>query len=463
MNPFSIYVVDDEENVREGAAMAFKRNYQVQTFETAEEALELIPSAPPDLVLLDIGLPGMDGIQALREIKRLNPEITVIMITAYEDVRSVLGAMKGGAQDYILKPFQMDALALSVANVFDGLRLRKEVQALQEQYLRENIPCFIGESAVIQNVLEFVNKVAKSPDTPVLIVGETGTGKELIAKTIHFRSPNYRAPFIAFNCAAIPKELLESELFGHERGAFTGANAAKPGLVEGARDGTLFLDEVGDMGMEAQAKMLRFIESGEYYRVGGIRKLQVRTRIISATNHNLETLISAGRFREDLYHRLAVVKVAIPSLNERPDDVIPIANYFLFEYARKFGKHFNGIAPQAQIILQHMRWRGNIRELRNLIEREVLVGDGPLLELNTQPPHAAVPAPAAPGAERSETLPCILPFSPEGVDLPAARSGLVQYYLREALEAATGNVSEAARMLNISRHALLRQMKKYGF
>jgi DNA-binding NtrC family response regulator len=257
MIQYSIYIVDDEETIREGVTMALEEQYKIEAFPTAETAIDAIEANLPDLVLLDIGLPGMDGMNALREIKSLRPDVIVIMITAYEDIDSVISAMKLGAYDYVVKPIHMDSLEVTIRNALETIRLRKEVQFLQERYLRENIPCFIGESNAIQDVMAFIEMVAKSPDTPILILGETGTGKELIASAIHYRSPNFKGSFIPVNCAAIPKDLVESELFGYEKGAFSGAGAlGKKGLIEEAGNGTLFLDEVGDLSLEAQAKLL---------------------------------------------------------------------------------------------------------------------------------------------------------------------------------------------------------------
>ena len=315
----------------------------------------------------------MSGIDGLREIKRICPDTVVIMITAYEDIATVVAAMKLGAYDYIVKPVHMDALLVTIGNALETVRLRKEVQALQERYLEENIPCFIGESSSIQSVMEFIQLVARSPDTPVLICGETGTGKELIASAIHYKSPNFKGPFVTLNCAAIPRELLESELFGYERGAFSGArDTGKRGLVEQAAGGTLFLDEVGDLSPEAQAKLLRFLEAGEYYRVGGTQKLRVATRVVSATNRDLEAMIEQGAFRKDLYYRLAVIRVDIPSLSNRPEDIVPIARYFLVQFSKKFGKTFTGIAPEAEQMLLRYAWKGNVRELRNVIELSLI-------------------------------------------------------------------------------------------
>jgi DNA-binding NtrC family response regulator len=270
MDVYTLYVIDDEFSITEGIKLALEASYRVVTFSNAESAIDMIKRIPPDMVLLDIGLPDMDGIEALEKIKALYPDMLVIMITAYEDIKTVISAMKLGAYDYVVKPLHMDSLEVSIKNALETIKLRKEVQTLQARYLQENLPCFIGESRAILDVMDFIEDVAKSPDTPVLLIGETGTGKELIASSIHYHSPNYQGPLATVNCAAIPTDLIESELFGYEKGAFSGAQSSgKKGLIEEAAGGTLFLDEVGDLSLEAQAKLLRFLEQGEFYRVGG--------------------------------------------------------------------------------------------------------------------------------------------------------------------------------------------------
>lgn len=456
MISYSIFIVDDEESVREGLTMALETDYQVKAFSSAEAAIESMNNNPPDLVLLDIGLLGMNGIEALGRIKRLYPDILIVMITAYEDIKTVISAMKLGAHDYVVKPIHMDTLEVTIRNALETIRLRKEVRLLQEKYLKENLPYFIGESRVIQDVMDFVQTVARSPDTPILILGETGTGKELIASAVHYRSPNFEGPLITVNCGAIPYDLVESELFGYEKGAFSGASASgKKGLVEQAANGTLFLDEVGDLNMAAQAKLLRFLEDGEYYRVGGTKKLRIRTRIVSATNKDLDSLIEKGAFRRDLYYRLAVIKVEVPSLNKRPDDIIPIARHFLLEFSRKHGKSFTGLSPQAETALKGFHWEGNVRELRNVIERGVLVGKGPEL------------TPQSLGIEdlkgdtynnQSETP--FPPIPPTGIDLSSIQQSLERYYIEEALELAGGNESKAAQLLNINHHTFRYRRKK---
>lgn len=454
---YEIFVVDDEQTARDGIAMALEGLYEVKKFSAAEPALEALEKARPDLILLDIGLPKMNGLEALARIKKDYPEVMVIMITAYEDVETVVSAMKGGAHDYVVKPLNMDALLVTAANALETATLKKEINALHEKYLQENSPCFIGSSDAIQNVMDIVDKVVKSPDTPIHIAGETGTGKELIAQAIHHRTPGLRGPLVTVNCAAIPTELIESELFGYEKGAFSGADSGgKIGLVEKADGGALFLDEVGDLSPEAQAKVLRFLESGEYYRVGGTRQQSVKTRIVSATNKNLEKMVDEGSFRQDLYYRLAVVKVEAPSLSNRPDDIIPIAEHFLELFGNKFGQAGKKLSPEAAAALSRHHWKGNVRELRNIIERAVLVSTGPAVapaDLGLDPAQTA-----ALGTGRAFSLPT---FSPQGQDLADILKAAEKYYYEAALQASNNNESLAARSLGLSRDRFRYRRKQH--
>ncbi|MDY7034198.1 MAG: sigma-54 dependent transcriptional regulator [Thermodesulfobacteriota bacterium] len=458
MISYSLYIIDDEESIRDGLTTALETDYQVSAFVTGEDAIDAIRGNPPDLVLLDIGLPGMNGVEVLSKIKEIHPDMPIIMITAYEDVNTVISAMKLGAYDYVIKPIHLDGLEMTIHNALQTIRLRKEVRILQEKYLRENHPCFIGESNAIQDVIEFIDTVAQSPDTPILIIGETGTGKELIARSIHYRSPNFKGSIVGVNCAAIPKDLIESELFGYEKGAFSGAKVSgKRGLIEEAANGTLFLDEVGDLSLEAQAKLLRFLDDGEFYRVGGTRKLQVRTRVVSATNKNLESMVEKETFRKDLYFRLGVVQVLLPSLNERRDDILPLAKHFLYEFSKKFNKQFKGISKELETTLLEHHWTGNVRELKNMIERGVLTGQGPELNLKDI------------GMERhnkSERLEQrvdkngFLKIPPAGIDLTSIQDSLEKSYIKEALKMAGGNESKAARLLNINHHTFRYRRRK---
>ena len=458
MTPLSIFIVDDEETIREGLTLGLQEEYHVEAFPTAEKAIAAMGKNFPDLVLLDIGLPGMNGVAALERIKALNPDTLVIMITAYEDIKTVVSTMKLGAYDYVVKPIHLDGLELTIRNALETIRLRKDVQALQETYLRENLPYFIGESNAIQDVMEFIGMVAKSPDTPILILGETGTGKELIASAIHYRSPNFRGPLTTVNCAAIPRDLIESELFGYEKGAFTGAHSSgKEGLIKEAEGGTLFLDEVGDLSLEAQAKLLRFLEEGEFYRVGGTKMLRIQTRVVSATNKNLDLMIGQGLFRKDLYFRLGVIKVQIPSLNERPDDIIPLAKHFLHEFSKKFGRAFTGITPEAQDALKSYRWTGNVRELRNLIERGALTGQGPEL---TPRDLGIEEIRDSEASEQKKAHMGFPPLPPTGIDISSVQQSLERFYIKEALKIARGNESKAARLLNLNHHTFRYRRKR---
>ncbi|MFT5701513.1 MAG: two-component system response regulator AtoC [Desulforhopalus sp.] len=458
MPTYSVYIVDDEQSLAKGIALSLQKDYQTSSFTTAETALASMKKDPPDLVLLDIGLPGMNGVDALAAIKKDYPGTVVVMITAFEDIKTVIAAMRLGAYDYVVKPIQMDTLEVTVKNALESIRLRKEVHALQEKYLKENLPFFIGESKAIQDVMQYIESVAKSPDTPILILGESGTGKELIASAIHFRSPNFKGQLIPVNCAAIPKDLLESELFGYEKGAFSGANpTGKKGLIEQAADGTLFLDEIGDLDLDAQAKMLRFLESGEFYKVGGTKKNHIQTRVVSATNKDLMKMIDEGAFREDLYFRIGVVKLEVPSLNKRPEDILPIAKHFLLEFSMKFGKSFSGLTSEAERALQHVHWRGNVRELKNIIERATLIAKGPeltLQDIGIQGAHFSREL-------EQKNLPHkhIPTIPPAGIDLPSLLEALEKQYIEEALRITKANETKTAELLHI-KYSTLRYRRR---
>ena len=448
MTNYSIFLIDDEKVAREGVTLALRKKYRVQAFETAEEAITALEAGIPDLVLLDIGLPGMSGIDALGAMKTRHPDIVVIMITAFEDIDTVIQAMKLGAYEYMIKPLKMDALLAAIKSALETIAMRKEIQGLHEKYLKENLPCYIGDSNAVQAVMDVVKRVAGSPDTPVLIVGETGTGKELIARAIHFRSPLFKGPLVSVNCAAIPRELIESELFGYEKGAFTGATAkGKKGLVEQAAKGTLFLDEIGDLSMSAQAKLLRFLEDGEFYRVGGTQKRSVKPRVVSATNRGLAKMIEDGTFREDLYFRLAVVKIEVPSLAQRRDDILLIAKHFLVEFNQKFGKSFHGISSEAAAALKTHGWKGNVRELKNIMERAVLMSDGEELTAG----QLGLTMQSHENGEESTDAPPVPRLSEHGIDFPSLMASFEKRYFEDALEMANGNESKAAKLLGLTR------------
>ncbi len=457
MNPYSIFIIDDEKLIREGIALALTPFYETQSFESAESALAAMKKELPHLVLLDIVLKGMNGIKALEKIKELSSEVFVIMISGHDEVDTVVTAMKKGAYDYIVKPIHVETLLTTLRNALESVKMKREIQLLQERYLKENQPWFVSESDSMQDIMEIVNKVARSLDTSILIQGDTGTGKELIANAIHYRSSNFNAPFVAVNCAAFPRDLIESELFGYEKGAFSGANpAGKTGLVEKAEKGTLFLDEVGDLSLEAQTKLLRFLESGEYYKVGGTKKCRVTVRIVSATNQDLLKLIGDNLFRKDLYYRLAVVKLAVPSLNKRPDDIIPLAHHYLAEFSKKFNKQeLARFSPEAERALKAYHWQGNVRELKNIIERSILISDGPVLELgDIDLRNAGHTLPTKGHTTTSVSIP------EEGIDFPSRLEMFETEYFKEALSMAKNNESRAADLLNLSRDTFRYRRKK---
>lgn len=436
---YSLLIIDDEESIRDSLTMALGRQYTVHSCASGREALRLLPELAPDLILLDIGLPDISGLEVLDGIRDQNA--AVIVITAFEDLDTVIAAMKRGAFDYLVKPLRMDELKHCLERAASSIRLAKEIRQLQDAALREQIPFFVAESEALTDVVQTVAKVAVSPDTPVLIEGATGTGKELIASSIHYRSPNFQGPLVTVNCAAIPAELMESELFGYVPGAFSGAGKkGKAGLVESAAGGTLFLDEIGDLPLNAQAKLLRFLQEGEFYALGSTVKSTVRTRILAATNQNLEDMVRDGLFRQDLFYRLAVVRIRLPSLTHRKKDIIPLAQLFLHQFGEKFEKKITGLTEKAQNALLGHSWSGNVRELRNIMERATLLSSGPELDvadlgLGTQCPPQAQNA--------ALTL--------DGIDLPATLQELERSYYEQALALAGGNESQAARLLNISR------------
>lgn len=457
---YTIAIVDDEVTIRDSLDIILSDEYTICLYEDAESFVASLEESLPDVVLMDIGLPVMSGIEALEIFKTRAPNTPVIMITAYEDINMVISSMKIGAFDFILKPINPDLLEMTIKKAISSISLIKEVQVLQEKFLQENEPCFIGESKNIENVMDFINLVSKSRDTPIMILGETGTGKELIAKAIHARSPVFQGPFVAVNCSAFPEDLIESELFGYEPGAFSGAKrGGKKGFIEVADQGTLFLDEVADLSPAGQAKLLRFLENGEFYKVGGTKKYRIHTRVVSATNKDLDLLVKEEKFRKDLYFRLCVVKAEIPSLNERPDDIIPLAKHFLHEFNKKFNKKLKGISAQAQAILEVHEFTGNVRELKNIIERSVLVAKNQLVcvaEMGLLPNVDLDPI--HPSSQKAEIQTPQLPE--EGVHLNDLLSGIEKEYMSLAMERSKGNESCAAKLLNMNHHTFRYRWKR---
>ncbi len=447
----SILVVDDDESFRRLLGYPLKKRYRLLMAESAENALSMLADRRPDLILLDIMLPGMDGIDLLRHIKTSWPDIPVLMLSATDKIPTVVEAIKLGAFDYLTKPITEEELLLKIDHALAASHISQELAQRRELQQETNrAHQFIGPSAVCEKIRHQIRLVGKT-DATVLIEGETGTGKEVVARAIHACGPRAQKPFVALNCAAIPKELLEAELFGHTKGAFTGAHTAKRGKFQLAHEGTLLLDEVAELSLDAQTKLLRVLEEREFYPVGGNQVVTVEVRVIASTNRNLGEMVEQGTFRGDLFYRLHVYSIVIPPLRERPEDILPLAEYFLDHFNHVFRKTFQRISPEAQTILVRHPWRGNVRSVRNLIERVVLSEDGPVLKKE----HLAGIGSASPPNTEREFL--HLPES--GIDL----NDLEKQLLLQALELAKGNKTQAAKLLHLSRPTFLYRLDKYGF
>jgi two-component system response regulator AtoC len=452
--PATILVVDDEHLIRWSLEQQLRREgYSVLLAENGAEALRKAQGECPDLVLLDIRLPDADGLAILERLRDSAPDVLTIMITAHGGVESAVRAMKLGAYDYIIKPFDPEELKLTIKKALETRALRREVARLYAQQ-REGagLNAIVGESLPVQEIKGLIQRIAQSDATTVLLEGESGTGKDLVARVIHFESARAQAPFLAVNCAALPEHLLESELLGHEKGAFTDAKAQKKGLFEQADGGTVYLDEIGDMRMNLQAKLLRLIEEKTFRRLGGVRDLKVDVRIVAATNRDLRKAMEDGEFRKDLYYRLKVFPVHLSALRERPEDILPLAHHFLSMYVRDSRRAIAGFTPEAEYRLTTYVWPGNVRELRNAVERAVIMARGPRIGPEDLPHEIAAPAPEAGGPSQPA------PSVPGQMTLEEVERRLIE----EALAATQGNQVRAARMLGITRDTLRYRMKKFG-
>jgi DNA-binding NtrC family response regulator len=454
----TILIVEDEPKMLRLLDLNLaEEGYATLAAPDAETGLKLLRQEKVDLVLTDLKLPRMDGLEFLQAVKRSNAPMPVILMTAYGTVETAIEAMKAGASDYVLKPFSMEEIKLVIGKELDVRRLREENrdlrEALGERYRFENI---VAQSAKMQEVLAVVERVAPTNST-VLLGGESGVGKDMIARAIHQHSRRASGPFIKINCTAIPENLLESELFGYEKGAFTGAMTAKPGKFELADKGTIFLDEIGDVPGAIQVKLLRVLQEREFERLGGTKTLKVDVRVVAATNQDLRAALEQGTFREDLYYRLNVVPISIPPLREHKEDIPYLVDHFLSRFARESAKPITGITPAAMRMLTDFHWPGNIRELENIIERAVALSTGTMLDvgdirLDVGSGGAVV---VGPGMSASDAAGA---FLPSGMTLEQYEDEII----KEALRRANGNKSQAARLLGLSRNAFRYRLSKLG-
>jgi DNA-binding NtrC family response regulator len=444
-------VLDDEPRMGDILAMVLEREgYEVRAFTSARDALAAVESTPPDVLITDLKMPGTDGLEVLRRARELDPELPVILMTAHGSVDTALQAMRDGAFDYVQKPFDNDELKALVRRALDVTRLARENRYLRaELRSRYALDRVIAESEAMRRVLDLVRRAARSPST-VLVTGESGTGKELIARAVHYHSDRIDGPFVAANCKAFAPGLLESELFGHEKGAFTGAERSRPGLFERAHGGTLFLDEIGETSGDFQAKLLRVLQERVVQRVGGNEEREVDIRVVAATNRDLKVEVEAERFREDLYFRLAVIPIALPPLRERREEILPLARHFLVRWNDELGRRVTGWSDEVETWLTAHDWPGNVRELENALERGIVLARGERIELDDLLVDPAVERAAAAGRE-----------APAGglqefLDRAAAER------IRAVLDEAGGVKVEAARQLGVDRTTLYRLMRKYG-
>ncbi len=450
-----ILVVDDESLIRWSLKQELTRTgYDVSLAESGEEALKLLEQKMPEVVLLDIMLPDISGIDLLDKMKEIDSEIPVIMITGAGTIETAVSAMKKCAYDYITKPFKLEEVTKSIKNALETTKLKREVAYLRKnQKEKIGFDNIIGVSTAMHEVFEQANQIAGTEATTVLLEGESGTGKDMIAKAIHQQSSRLNEPFVEINCTAIPDSLLESELIGYEKGAFTDAKRRKIGLFEEGNRGTIFFDEIGDIKPEMQVKLLRIIETKKFRRLGGVREIEVDIRMIAATNRDLAVAVKEGNFREDLYYRLKIFPIYLPPLRERKDDVLPLAKYFINYFNKEAKRHIKGLSKEAKNFLLNYPWPGNVRELKNVIERAViLVGKDEILKEH-------LPREIVKGNFSSENQANQFLLPPEGILLEEVERD----FIRQAIDNAGGNQIRAAKLLGLSRDTLRYRMKKFEF
>jgi len=451
-----ILVADDEKSMREFLDIMLKKEgYKVTLASNGEEVMKLIEKDIFDLALVDIRMPREDGISVLKKIKSISPETVVIVITAYASADTAIKAMKEGAYDYITKPFKIDEIKLIIQNALEKKHLQKEnlllKQVVRDRYHFENI---IGQSSKMLELYDLLEKVAPTK-TNILITGESGTGKELVAKAIHYNSPRKDKPFVTLNCGAIPESLIESELFGHMRGAFTDAISTKKGLFEVADEGTIFLDEISELPLMMQVKLLRVLQDREFKRVGGTEDIRVDVRIISATNKDLEGAVREKQFREDLFYRLNVIQIRIPSLRERKEDIPSLTGHFLKKYSEELGKQISQVSPEALRTLVQYDYPGNVRELQNIIERAVALETSQELTVQNLSSYIEEQLPI-------KKRPLDLEIPSEGVDLEKIVEDVERTLLLKALDRTKGIKKKAAELLHINFRSMRYRLEKYG-
>lgn len=450
-----ILVVDDERFILSSLEQNLtKEGYEVITTDSGEECLKLVKEELPDLILLDIHLPGINGIDILKILKEIDRDVLVIMITGYGAIETAVKAMKLGAYDFVEKPFNIDKIKLLIKKALETVRLKREISHLRDkEKIVYSLDSILGQSEGMKKVIEVIKKIARSDTTTVLLQGESGTGKDLIAKVIHYQSARAEKPFMEISCTALPETLIESELFGHEKGAFTDAKSLKKGLFELADGGTVYLDEVGDTKPSTQVKLLRVIEDKTFKRIGGTKDVKVDVRVVAATNRNLEDAVRNGFFREDLYYRLKVIPIYLPPLRERQEDIFILANNFIQEFNRELRKKVEGIDPMAQKFLTQYPWPGNVRELRNVIERSMLLESEDIILAEHLPVEIIV---RSHDAKSSKILDIKIP--PNGISIDEVEMNLI----RQALAITGGNQTKAAKLLNLTRDTLRYRMQKFG-
>ena len=449
-----VLVVDDERSMRELLAIMLRQaGHDVTLAEGGEQAVEILKSEAFDLVITDLRMRKVDGLGVLRAAKELSPSAVVLVVTAFASTETAVEAMKLGAYDYVTKPFKLDEIKLTIANALERKRLQDENKALRTQLRRERgFESFVGKSRQMNELREVIRKTADGLST-VMVTGESGTGKELVARAIHQESPRRSGPFVSVNCGAIPETLMESELFGHVKGAFTGAVANTVGLFSAANGGTLFLDEVTEVPQSVQVKLLRAIQEREIRRVGDTKDVKVDVRLIAASNRDVARAVADGVLREDLFYRLNVIPIQLPPLRDRRDDIPLLAQHFVQKISAELGKAVKGVSPDALAVLESYRWPGNIRELENVIERALVLGSGDMLEAEALPPDLNI-------MRDTQEVPVEIP--PDGIDLEAMLDQIERRYLQMALSRTGGVQTRAAELLRVSFRQFRYKLQKHS-